>query len=86
MYQIKFKAQTDKRFSKLPKDVQIRIVQKLEFFLSQPDPLIFAEILTNPRIGTYRFRIGDYRVVFDLEDNEIIMIVDVDHRKNIYRR
>lgn len=86
MYQIKFKASADKRFSKFPKDLQIRIVQKLEFFLSQSDPLMYAEILTNPQIGTYRFRIGDYRVVFDLEDSETIMIVDVDHRKNIYRR
>lgn len=85
MYQIKFKASADKRFSKLSKDIQIRIIQKLEFFLSLPDPLFYAEMLTNPRIGTYRFRIGDYRVVFDLEDDEIIMIVDIDHRKNIYR-
>lgn len=86
MYQIKFKSSADKRFSKLPKDIQIRIIQKLEFFLSQPDPLFYAEILTNARIGTYRFRIGDYRVVFDLEEDEIIMIVDIDHRKDIYRR
>ena len=85
MYQIKFKASADKRFSKLPKDVQIRIIQKLEFFLSQSDPLIFAEFLTNPRIGTYRFRVGDYRVVFDLEADKTIMIVDIDHRKDIYR-
>lgn len=86
MYQIKFKASADKRFSKLPKDIQIRIIRKLEFFLSQQDPLFYAEILTNPIIGTYRFRIGDYRIVFDLEDDEIIMIVDVDHRKDIYRK
>lgn len=86
MYRIKFKASADKRFSKFPKDIQIRIIQKLEFFLSQPNPLIYAEILTNPSIGTYRFRVGDYRVVFDLEDNETIMIVDVDHRKDIYNR
>ena len=85
MYQIEFKASADKRFSKLPKNIQIRIVQKLEFFLSQPEPLFYAEILTNPRIGTYRFRIGDYRIVFDLEDNQTIMIVDVDHRRDIYR-
>lgn len=85
MYQIKFKSSADKRFSKLPKDIQIRIIKKLEFFLSQPDPLIFAEILTNPKIGAYRFRVGDYRVVFDLGDDEIIIVLDVDHRKNIYR-
>ena len=86
MYQIKFKSLADKRFSKLPRDVQIRVINKLGFFISQPEPIIFAEVLTNPRIGTYRFRIGDYRVVFDLEDNQTIMIVDIDHRKNIYRR
>ena len=86
MYKIKFKASVDKRFSKFSKDIQIRIIQKLEFFLSQSDPLFYAEFLTNLRIGTYRFRIGDYRVIFDLEDDEIIMIVDVDHRKDIYRR
>lgn len=86
MYQIKFKSSADRRFSKLPKDIQIKIIQKLEFFLSQEDPLVYAEFLTNPRIGTFRFRIGDYRVVFDLEDDQTIMIVDIGHRKNIYRR
>ncbi|MBI4035711.1 type II toxin-antitoxin system RelE/ParE family toxin [Candidatus Daviesbacteria bacterium] len=50
-----------------------------------PNPLIFAEVLTNSKIGKYRFRIGVYRVVFDLEVENIIMILDVDHRKDIYR-
>lgn len=86
MFRIKFKASADKRFSKLPKDTQIRIIEKLEFFLSQPNPLTYAEILTDPKIGKYRFRIGNYRVVFDLEQDEIIMILDVDHRKDIYRQ
>ena len=31
------------------------------------DPLKHAEKLSNSRLGTYRFRIGDYRVIFDLE-------------------
>jgi mRNA interferase RelE/StbE len=35
------------------------------------DPLKYAENLTQPAIGSYRFRIGDYRVVFDLEGEEI---------------
>lgn len=85
MYQIQFTDPAKKRFKKLPKDIQIRLVNKLEFFLSQEDPLIYAEVLTNPKVGTYRFRAGDYRVVFDLEEN-IIIIVDVDHRKDIYRK
>lgn len=85
MFQIKFKASAQKRFLKFPSDVQKRIVAKLEFYLDQPNPLIFAEVLTNPKIGKYRFRIGTYRVVFDLEEENIIMILDIDHRKDIYR-
>ena len=83
--EIRFKASAKKRFDKLPKQIRIRLVEKLEFFLSQPNPLLYGEILTNPKIGTYRFRIGDYRIVFDLSENNIIMIVDVAHRKDIYR-
>lgn len=85
MFQVKFKSSADKRFSKLPIDVQRRIVSKLEFFLQQEDPLYFAEVLTDPRIGRFRFRIGDYRVVFDIVEENTIIILDIDHRKNIYR-
>jgi mRNA interferase RelE/StbE len=48
------------------------------------DPLRYAEKLTDPRLGTYRFRIGDYRVVFDIEGKDIV-ILRVGHRKDIYR-
>jgi len=41
--------------------------------------------LTDPRIGTYRFRVGDYRVIFDVEGNEII-VLRVGHRREIYKR
>lgn len=85
MFQVKFKSSADKRFSRLPKDVQVRIIQKLEFFLSQEYPLSYAEFLTNSQIGSYRFRVGDYRIIFDLDNNQTIMIVDIGHRKDIYR-
>lgn len=73
-----------RHFKKLPKDIQIRIIRKLDFFCLQEDPLDFAKILTRSDLGQYRFRIGDYRVAFDLE-NEILVIHDVDNRKDIYR-
>ena len=48
------------------------------------DPLRYAEKLTDPRLGTYRFRIGVYRVIFDIEGKDIV-ILRVGHRKDIYR-
>jgi mRNA interferase RelE/StbE len=48
------------------------------------DPLRYAVRLKDPRIGTYRFRIGQYRIIFDIEGDEIV-ILRVGHRRNIYR-
>ena len=84
MFDYQFTKTSLRRLKKLPKDVQIRIIEKLDFFCIQEDPLDFAEPLTKSSLGEYRFRIGDYRVSFDVED-EILVIHDVDNRKNIYR-
>jgi len=48
------------------------------------DPLEHAKKLTDARLGAYRFRIGDYRVIFDLMGDEIV-ILRVGHRGNIYK-
>ena len=84
MFDYQFTKTSLKRFKKLPKDIQIRIIGKLDFFCAQDDPIDFAEPLTKSDLGQYRFRIGNYRIAFDVED-EILVILDVDHRKNIYR-
>ena len=84
MFDYQFTETSLKRFEKLSKDIQIRIINKLDYFCARDDPLSFAEPLTRSNLGQYRFRIGDYRVAFDTED-KMLIIHDVDHRKNIYR-
>lgn len=84
MYRYEFKPLATKQLKKLPKDVQRQIIKKLEFFLSTPDPLVFASKLINRDLGEYRFRAGDYRIIFDVEGQKII-VVAVGHRKEIYR-
>ena len=73
-----------KEFKKLPKDIQKRIIGKVDFYTKQADPLMFAEHITDSRFGNYRFRIGDYRAMFDIA-NKTIYILKVGHRKDIYR-
>lgn len=73
-----------KDFKKLQKSVQIRIDEKLKFYSLQENPLRFAEKLRDNSFGEYRFRIGDYRVLFDVENHKIT-ILKVGHRKNIYK-
>lgn len=84
MLKIEFTTHSKRQFKKLPKDIQKRIVAKLEFFLAQPNILDFAEPLTDSRLGKYRFRIGNYRIAFDIEEN-ILVVHDVGNRKEIYK-
>lgn len=51
----------------------------------EKDPLAHAEPLKDLDLGSYRFRIGDYRVIFDLAEEEIV-VLRVGHRREIYRR
>ena len=84
MYKYEFKPQAVRDLKKLPKMVQKRIIKKLDFYISSPNPLAFADHLINFEIGSFRFRIGDYRVIFDVED-ETIIILTLGHRKEIYK-
>jgi len=64
-----------------------RIIKKIAFFAAQESPLHFAKPLKNAQIGNYRFRIGDYRAIFDIDKKgriQILMILRVKHRKDIY--
>jgi mRNA interferase RelE/StbE len=51
----------------------------------EEDPLKYAVRLTESKLGTYRFRIGDYRAIFDLEGDEIV-VLRVGHRRDIYKK
>ena len=84
MYQYFFEKKALRAFKKLPGEIQDRILKKLDFFVTSGNPLVFAECLINYGLGEYRFRVGDYRVIFDL-DGEDIEIVEVGHRREIYK-
>lgn len=59
-----------------------RIKKKLVEFAV--NPLLYAKKLVNSAIGEYRWRVGNYRIVFDI-DGKNIVILRVGHRKEIYR-
>ncbi len=84
-YRIIYAVQAKKVIDKYPKNIAQKIYEKLDELVAGEQKLDVKK-LKNHQDQRYRLRVGDYRVVFDLEDDEIIMIVDVDHRKNIYRR
>lgn len=49
------------------------------------DPRIFGQSLSGNKIGLWRYRIGDYRLVCKIEDRTlVVLVVNVGHRKEIY--
>lgn len=84
MFTFEFKKKAAKEVDKLSSEIRERILKKLKFYSTQENPLRFAEKLKDERFGEYRFRIGDYRVLFDV-GNHKINILKVGHRKDIYK-
>ena len=49
------------------------------------DPRMHGKGLVSNRSGQWRYRIGDYRIIADIQDNKLlILIIGAGHRKNIY--
>ena len=71
-----------KDYRKLPQDIKARITSKIIEY--SENPLNHARKLSHHSIGAYRFRIGNYRIIFDFEEDNII-ILRVGHRKDIYQ-
>jgi len=82
-YEVVFTRRATKDISSLEPEAKGRIKDAISRY--SEDPLYHAKKMIDPSLGTYRFRIGDYRVIFDIEDGEIV-VLRVGHRKDIYRR
>lgn len=79
-----FTKKSAKQITKLPPPVASQIIDKIDSYIKTNNPLLFAKSLRDHTKGQYRFRIGDYRVIFDVEDDTIV-ILDLGHRRDIYR-
>ncbi|HLC96047.1 MAG TPA: type II toxin-antitoxin system RelE/ParE family toxin [Candidatus Nanoarchaeia archaeon] len=81
MYSIEFSETAEKQFNKLPKDIQIRIVSSLERIRIRPQKHVLR-LVGSPY---FRLRVGDYRIILDIRDDKlIILVIVVGHRRNIY--
>ena len=72
-----------KQLKDLPLLVQKRISRKMRFYANQKNPLRFAKHLIDFQEGEFCFRIGDYRLIFDVIDDSIYLL-KVAKRDKIY--
>jgi len=83
-YSIRFRTSVRKDLRKIPKaDVQ-RIMARIESLADNPRPPR-AEMLTGD--DKYRIRQGNYRILYTVEDDALIVcVVKVGHRREVYRK
>lgn len=83
-YKLLYTKHALKDIRKLDFVVQRRLKKHLE--KASTNPLTMSEKLTDRALGSYRIRMGSYRVIFDLDTKgKIVYILRVGHRREIYR-
>nr|WP_321496623.1 type II toxin-antitoxin system RelE/ParE family toxin [uncultured Methanolobus sp.] len=81
-YDVVFTKQAKKQLHNLEQPVQVRILTALERIRIRPESYITKLV---GDIG-YKYRVGDYRIIMDLDNNNLhILVIKVGHRRNIYK-
>ena len=81
MYQVILSNKAEKQLGKLERPLQERIVTALERIRIRPEAYITK--LVGEQL--YKFRVGDYRIIIDIDQGLLrILVVKIAHRKNVY--
>lgn len=82
MYNIEFSKFAEKQLYKLEIGIQERIIRTLERIKVRPYPHV-VRMVESPY---FKLRVGDYRVILDIQENKLIIyVVEMGHRKGIYK-
>ena len=86
IYEISTTEKFDKALKKLDRQTQRIIKAWIEKnLINCENPRIHGKVLTSNRSGQWRYRVGDYRILAEIHDNKLVLIlVDVGHRRDIY--
>jgi mRNA interferase RelE/StbE len=83
-YSVRLKPSAEKSLAKLPRDAQKRIAHAIIGLASHPFPPSCKKLTSEEAV--YRIRMGDYRIIYQVDKKQlIILIVALGHRRDIYR-
>jgi mRNA interferase RelE/StbE len=84
---IEYSESATKSLQKLDRSIAKRVVNYMEQRIATlPDPRLSGKPLSGGMKGLWRYRVADYRIICRIEDRQvIILVVDVDHRREVYR-
>ena len=87
MYILSFSNNFKSDAKKLDREIKDKFEKQLEILVINPlDPRLHNKLLNGELKNLYSIRIGhDYRVIFKLLDSRIILLLKIQHRKDVYR-
>jgi mRNA interferase RelE/StbE len=84
MYRVHFAGRAERAFRKLSLEVQRRLDPAILALADQPRPPGCLKL--SGQDSLWRIRVGDYRIVYQIQDEILlILVVNVGHRREIYR-
>lgn len=82
-YQVEFSKRAAKQFKALSLEIQLRLRPKIDALADEPRPSGVVKLTGEGNL--YRIRVGDYRVLYQIEDGDlIVLIIKLGHRSDIY--
>ena len=82
-YHLAITASAEKELGKHHKKLQNRLIKKILKLSENPRSFGFKKLFGS---NNYRLRTGDYRIIYTINDTKrLITILDIGHRKDIYR-
>jgi mRNA interferase RelE/StbE len=82
-YKIEIKKSAAKEIENLPSVVLKRVVTHIQELGNDPRPVGYKKLSGDEK---YRIRVGDYRILYEIEDEVVtVYVVKVAHRKEVYR-
>jgi mRNA interferase RelE/StbE len=84
-YQIELTASAARSFRKLDRAAQVRVAHAIDTLASDPRPKGVVKLSSEEDL--YRIRSGDYRIIYSIADDIlIVLVVAIGHRREVYRR
>jgi mRNA interferase RelE/StbE len=77
-----------RQLKKLDKSIALRVLDYMdERVATIDDPRTLGKSLVGPKLGAYwRYRVGDIRVICNIQDGEMcVLVIEIGNRREIYR-
>ena len=83
-YQLEVKQKAAKELARVRPDIGRRLLQSIEYLASNPRPRQSHKLSESE--NSYRLRVGNYRVLYQIDDEaKLVTIFKVGHRRKVYR-